>query len=114
MKLALRLVAYITVLSIATVVVFATGPCEDTCDSNYSACTTQANTTYNQCWSNVQQQSNECTLMPINLGKPVRQTLTLSLLIAPIIPATGVSATPITIRISGLAIPAVTVVTGTA
>lgn len=59
MKIALKLTAYVTVLSIATVVVFA-GPCEDGCDYNNTQCTTQANTTYSQCTAAVQAESNLC------------------------------------------------------
>lgn len=59
MKKALKLAAYVTVLSLATVVVFA-GPCEEGCEFNNTQCTNEANASYSQCLSNVQTNNAQC------------------------------------------------------
>lgn len=60
MRLIVKLAAYAIVLTIATVAVFASGPCEDGCNFNNTACTSAANTTYSQCSSAVSTQSTNC------------------------------------------------------
>ena len=59
MRLTIKLLAYVIVLTIATIVVFA-GPCEDGCNFNNTNCTGTANTTYNQCLSAANSQLNSC------------------------------------------------------
>lgn len=60
MRLIIRLTAYTIVLTIATVVVFAVGPCEESCDFNNTNCTTATNTNYSQCLQASNQQANSC------------------------------------------------------
>ncbi len=59
MKKALKIAAYVTVLSLATVVVFA-GPCEDSCNYNNTQCTSQTSAAYNQCVSNIETNDSQC------------------------------------------------------
>ncbi len=60
MRLTIKLLAYVTVLTIATIVVYAAGPCEDSCNFNNTNCTTTTNTTYNQCLNAANTQLNSC------------------------------------------------------
>ena len=60
MRLVVKLAAYAIVLTIATVVAFASGICEEVCDANNTACTNAASSAYNQCSQAAATQSANC------------------------------------------------------
>lgn len=59
MKRALKMMAYVSVLSLATIVVFA-GPCEEGCEIQNTQCTNQNESNYQECTANIETENQQC------------------------------------------------------